>query len=182
MAASTSASSFTSPCSGLLGLFPQDFPVTELLQNGENVLKVSFTSPVLYASERRKAHAGARVPPECPPDVQKGECHVNFIRKVWAAVCPGSPADCPALRSFTLVCLTAFLCDCRSSVRSAGTGGRPSHPWASSEEFGLWPLTSCTSSTCPASPCTVGPARPSVTGCWAVAQSKVDAADRLFSL
>lgn len=22
-----------------------------------------------------------RVPPECPPDVQKGECHVNFLRK-----------------------------------------------------------------------------------------------------
>lgn len=82
--------------------FLQDFPVTELLQDGENVLKVSFMSPVLYASERSKAHVGARVPPECPPDVQKGECHVNFIRKVLAAVCSSSLPDCPAAQSFTL--------------------------------------------------------------------------------
>ncbi|XP_053192231.1 beta-mannosidase [Scomber japonicus] len=58
-----------------------DFPVRDLLKDGDNVLKVSFTSPVHYASERRKAHSAYRVPPECPPDVQKGECHVNFIRK-----------------------------------------------------------------------------------------------------
>ncbi|KAM9356449.1 beta-mannosidase isoform 2-T2 [Pholidichthys leucotaenia] len=32
-------------------------------------------------SERRNAHSSYTVPPECPPDVQKGECHVNFIRK-----------------------------------------------------------------------------------------------------
>lgn len=60
----------------------QEFPVRDLLKDGENVLNVSFLSPVLYASERRKAHSAYRVPPECPPDVQKGECHVNFIRKV----------------------------------------------------------------------------------------------------
>ncbi|XP_076002860.1 beta-mannosidase [Genypterus blacodes] len=58
-----------------------DFPVKDLLEDGENVLKVHFMSPVLYASERRKAHSTYTVPPECPPDVQKGECHVNFIRK-----------------------------------------------------------------------------------------------------
>ncbi|XP_071765684.2 beta-mannosidase [Centroberyx gerrardi] len=58
-----------------------DFPVTDLLKEGENVLRVSFLSPVLYASDRRKAHSAYRVPPECPPEVQKGECHVNFIRK-----------------------------------------------------------------------------------------------------
>ncbi|KAF7666144.1 hypothetical protein LDENG_00116800 [Lucifuga dentata] len=58
-----------------------DFPVRDLLKDGENMLKVSFVSPVLYASGRRKAHTAYRVPPECPPDVQKGECHVNFIRK-----------------------------------------------------------------------------------------------------
>ncbi|XP_054470134.1 beta-mannosidase [Anoplopoma fimbria] len=57
-----------------------DFPVRDLLKDGDNVLKVSLLSPVLYASERR-AHSAYRVPPECPPDVQKGECHVNFIRK-----------------------------------------------------------------------------------------------------
>uniref|UniRef100_A0A8C2ZS38 Beta-mannosidase n=3 Tax=Cyclopterus lumpus TaxID=8103 RepID=A0A8C2ZS38_CYCLU len=58
-----------------------DFTVSGLLKDGDNVLKVSLLSPVLYASERRKAHSAYRVPPECPPDVQKGECHVNFIRK-----------------------------------------------------------------------------------------------------
>ncbi|XP_037603311.1 beta-mannosidase isoform X1 [Sebastes umbrosus] len=58
-----------------------DFPVRALLKDGDNVLKVSLLSPVVYASERRKAHSAYRVPPECPPDVQKGECHVNFIRK-----------------------------------------------------------------------------------------------------
>ncbi|XP_068195746.1 beta-mannosidase isoform X2 [Antennarius striatus] len=58
-----------------------DFPVRDLLRDGENFLNVSLLSPVLYASERREAHSAYRVPPECPPDVQKGECHVNFIRK-----------------------------------------------------------------------------------------------------
>ncbi|KAM8916123.1 beta-mannosidase isoform 2-T2 [Spinachia spinachia] len=58
-----------------------DFAVRDLLSDGDNVLKVSLSSPVLYASEQRKAHSAYRVPPECPPDVQKGECHVNFIRK-----------------------------------------------------------------------------------------------------
>ncbi|XP_024858880.1 beta-mannosidase isoform X2 [Kryptolebias marmoratus] len=58
-----------------------DFSVRKLLKDGENVLEVSLLSPVFYSSERRKAHSSYSVPPECPPDVQKGECHVNFIRK-----------------------------------------------------------------------------------------------------
>uniref|UniRef100_A0A3B4X821 Beta-mannosidase n=1 Tax=Seriola lalandi dorsalis TaxID=1841481 RepID=A0A3B4X821_SERLL len=58
-----------------------DFSVRDLLKDGDNVLRVRLLSPVLYASERREAHSAYRVPPECPPDVQKGECHVNFIRK-----------------------------------------------------------------------------------------------------
>lgn len=58
-----------------------DFPVRELLRDGENELNVSFLSPVLYASDRSRAHSAYRVPPACPPAVQKGECHVNFIRK-----------------------------------------------------------------------------------------------------
>lgn len=57
-----------------------DFSVKNLLKDAKNELKVSLVSPVLYASERRK-HSAYRVPPECPPDVQKGQCHVNFIRK-----------------------------------------------------------------------------------------------------
>lgn len=66
-------------------LFLQDFSVKDHLKDGDNVLKVSFLSPVLYAAERRR-HSSYRVPPECPPDVQKGVCHVNFIRKVSPSV------------------------------------------------------------------------------------------------
>uniref|UniRef100_H3C1U4 Beta-mannosidase n=1 Tax=Tetraodon nigroviridis TaxID=99883 RepID=H3C1U4_TETNG len=58
-----------------------DFSVGDSLKDGENELEVRFESPVLYASQRYKAHSAYRVPPECPPEVQKGECHVNFIRK-----------------------------------------------------------------------------------------------------
>ncbi|XP_028994914.1 beta-mannosidase isoform X2 [Betta splendens] len=58
-----------------------DFSVKDLLLEKDNVLKVSLMSPVVYAAEQRNAHSAYRVPPECPPDVQKGECHVNFIRK-----------------------------------------------------------------------------------------------------
>lgn len=58
------------------------FSVRDVLKDGDNVLKVSFLSPVLYASDQRRAHSAYRVPPDCPPDVQHGECHVNFIRKV----------------------------------------------------------------------------------------------------
>lgn len=50
------------------------------------MLKVDLMSPVLYAAEQRKAHWAYRVPPECPPSVQNGECHVNFIRKVCTVV------------------------------------------------------------------------------------------------
>ena len=39
-------------------------------------------SAVTYASQRDQAHSEYKVPPACPPPVQKGECHVNFIRKV----------------------------------------------------------------------------------------------------
>lgn len=63
-------------------VFMQDFLVGDLLKDGENKLEVCFQSPVLYALQRFKAHSAYRVPPECPPEVQKGECHVNFIRKV----------------------------------------------------------------------------------------------------
>uniref|UniRef100_A0A8C1TW37 Beta-mannosidase-like galactose-binding domain-containing protein n=2 Tax=Cyprinus carpio TaxID=7962 RepID=A0A8C1TW37_CYPCA len=38
--------------------------------------------PVTYAFQRSHAQTEYRVPPDCPPPVQKGECHVNFIRKV----------------------------------------------------------------------------------------------------
>ncbi|KAI7805656.1 beta-mannosidase isoform X1 [Triplophysa rosa] len=58
-----------------------DFEVTGLLKDKENLLQVWLTSAVIYASQRSHAHSQYRVPPDCPPPVQKGECHVNFIRK-----------------------------------------------------------------------------------------------------
>nr|XP_043903841.1 beta-mannosidase [Solea senegalensis]XP_043903842.1 beta-mannosidase [Solea senegalensis] len=58
-----------------------DFTVRDSLKDGDNVLRVCLQSAVVYASERSKVHSAYRVPPECPPDVQKGLCHVNFIRK-----------------------------------------------------------------------------------------------------
>nr|XP_061798611.1 beta-mannosidase-like [Nerophis lumbriciformis] len=73
------------------------FPVRDLLTGEENVLTVHFLSPVLYAAQKRKAHSAYAVPPECPPDVQKGQCHVNFIRKAqssfswdWGPSFPGA--------------------------------------------------------------------------------------------
>uniref|UniRef100_A0A4X2K2Z2 beta-mannosidase n=1 Tax=Vombatus ursinus TaxID=29139 RepID=A0A4X2K2Z2_VOMUR len=46
-----------------------------------NTIKLLFQSAVSYAAQQSKAHAEYRIPPECPDPVQKGECHVNFIRK-----------------------------------------------------------------------------------------------------
>lgn len=57
-----------------------DFSVKGILKDKDNVLDVSLVSPVHYAAERRR-QSSYRVPPECPPEVQKGQCHVNFIRK-----------------------------------------------------------------------------------------------------
>ncbi|XP_067276974.1 beta-mannosidase isoform X2 [Pseudorasbora parva] len=42
-------------------------------------------SAVTYASQKSHAHTEYRVPPDCPPPVQKGECHVNFIRKAQSS-------------------------------------------------------------------------------------------------
>uniref|UniRef100_A0A9J8DJT6 beta-mannosidase n=1 Tax=Cyprinus carpio carpio TaxID=630221 RepID=A0A9J8DJT6_CYPCA len=62
-----------------------DFDVTGLLKDEENVLQVWIMSAVTYASQRSHAHTEYRVPPDCPPPVQKGECHVNFIRKAQSS-------------------------------------------------------------------------------------------------
>uniref|UniRef100_A0A673KY75 Beta-mannosidase n=1 Tax=Sinocyclocheilus rhinocerous TaxID=307959 RepID=A0A673KY75_9TELE len=62
-----------------------DFEVTGLLKDEENVLQVWVMSAVTYASQRSHAHTEYRVPPDCPPPVQKGECHVNFIRKAQSS-------------------------------------------------------------------------------------------------
>ncbi|XP_078301974.1 beta-mannosidase isoform X3 [Panthera onca] len=56
------------------------FDITTVVRN-VNSLELRFQSPVLYAAQRSKAHTSYWVPPDCPPPVQKGQCHVNFIRK-----------------------------------------------------------------------------------------------------
>ncbi|XP_051945755.1 beta-mannosidase [Xyrauchen texanus] len=62
-----------------------DFEVTGLLKDQDNILQVWLMSAVTYASQRSHAHTQYRVPPTCPPPVQKGECHVNFIRKAQSS-------------------------------------------------------------------------------------------------
>ncbi|XP_029452909.1 beta-mannosidase isoform X2 [Rhinatrema bivittatum] len=47
----------------------------------DNFIEVRFSSAVSYAADESRAHTAYGVPPDCPPAVQKGECHVNFIRK-----------------------------------------------------------------------------------------------------
>nr|XP_003410544.1 beta-mannosidase isoform X1 [Loxodonta africana] len=56
------------------------FDITGVVRD-VNSIELRFQSAVLYAAEQSKAHTGYQVPPNCPPLVQKGECHVNFIRK-----------------------------------------------------------------------------------------------------
>lgn len=59
----------------------QSFDITSVVRD-VNSLELRFQSPVLYAAQRSKAHTSYSVPPDCPPPVQRGQCHVNFIRKV----------------------------------------------------------------------------------------------------
>ncbi|XP_072439843.1 beta-mannosidase isoform X1 [Chiloscyllium punctatum] len=46
-----------------------------------NFIEVHFLSAVSYAAQQSSQHNKYPVPPECPPLQQRGECHVNFIRK-----------------------------------------------------------------------------------------------------
>ena len=53
-----------------------------LSPDGENFLQINFTSPVLHAKYMSQISTSGHIePPECPPAVQNGECHVNFLRK-----------------------------------------------------------------------------------------------------
>ncbi|KAM3937159.1 beta-mannosidase [Leptodactylus fuscus] len=53
--------------------------ITKIIKE-ENEIEIKFRSAVEWAKEKHAQHAYA-IPPDCPPKVQKGECHVNFIRK-----------------------------------------------------------------------------------------------------
>ncbi|RLW09380.1 hypothetical protein DV515_00002554 [Chloebia gouldiae] len=56
------------------------FDITSVIQE-VNLVEVRFVSAVSYAAEQSRCHKAHSIPPACPPPVQKGECHVNFIRK-----------------------------------------------------------------------------------------------------
>uniref|UniRef100_A0A8C5IH62 Beta-mannosidase n=2 Tax=Junco hyemalis TaxID=40217 RepID=A0A8C5IH62_JUNHY len=56
------------------------FDISSVIQE-VNCVEVRFLSAVSYAAEQSRCHKGHSIPPACPPPVQKGECHVNFIRK-----------------------------------------------------------------------------------------------------
>nr|KAF6501263.1 mannosidase beta [Molossus molossus] len=56
------------------------FDITHVVK-ALNSIEVRFQSPVSYAAQQSRAHTLYQVPPNCPPSVQEGECHVNFIRK-----------------------------------------------------------------------------------------------------
>ena len=55
----------------------------------KNVLAIKFESPIKYAARRSnlsvRQNRGKIIPPYCPSPAQRGECHVNFIRKMQAS-------------------------------------------------------------------------------------------------
>lgn len=59
------------------------FDVTNVIQE-VNAIEVHFFSAVGYAANQNSSYP-YRVPPDCTPPVQKGECHVNFIRKAQSS-------------------------------------------------------------------------------------------------
>ena len=63
-------------------LMPKCLLFLIILQAGENVLNVSFLSPVVTANMRSNKEFTA---PTCVPAVYNGECHVNQIRKMQAS-------------------------------------------------------------------------------------------------
>lgn len=56
------------------------FNVMKSCLQSTNNLRIDFESPAIYALNKAKAYNDS-VPPYCPPDIQSGECHVQFIRK-----------------------------------------------------------------------------------------------------
>ncbi|KAG8191625.1 hypothetical protein JTE90_012342 [Oedothorax gibbosus] len=51
-----------------------------------NTIRVAFQSPVAYAKVQHEIQVlNYLIPPSCPPPVQNGECHVNYIRKMQSS-------------------------------------------------------------------------------------------------
>jgi hypothetical protein len=53
---------------------------SKLNLQGLNTLQIEFVSPVLHSKYLSQIYPYT-ISPECPPDVQHGECHINFLRK-----------------------------------------------------------------------------------------------------
>ncbi|XP_035232193.1 beta-mannosidase-like [Stegodyphus dumicola] len=62
------------------------FDIKHILESN-NTIVVSFRSPVAYAEEKHSEQTLKRyvIPPTCPPPVQNGECHVNYMRKTQSS-------------------------------------------------------------------------------------------------
>ncbi|GFS83583.1 beta-mannosidase [Trichonephila clavipes] len=61
------------------------FDIKSILQFDNKIL-ISFKSAVEYAKEHHEVQIlNYMIPPTCPPPVQKGECHVNYIRKMQSS-------------------------------------------------------------------------------------------------
>lgn len=62
-------------------------PVKSILKAKHNTLKVHFVSAPLYAKRRFEEVQKEKylIPPTCVPGVEKGECHVNMLRKMQAS-------------------------------------------------------------------------------------------------
>ncbi|XP_077483314.1 beta-mannosidase-like [Amblyomma americanum] len=58
--------------------------VKSILRRRSNRIVVSCESPVLYALRKHQEQVQSSYPvyPLCPPSVQNGQCHVNYIRKM----------------------------------------------------------------------------------------------------
>jgi beta-mannosidase len=56
------------------------FNLMRICLQSNNELRIDFESPVMYALNQARAYNDS-VPPDCTPDIQHGECHVQFIRK-----------------------------------------------------------------------------------------------------
>jgi beta-mannosidase len=54
--------------------------IRSCLQSDNNQLQIDFQSPVSYALTQAQTYNDT-VPPICPPDIQHGECYIQFIRK-----------------------------------------------------------------------------------------------------
>ena len=52
------------------------FNVMKSCLQSQNELRIDFESPVIYALHQEQAYNDS-VPPDCPPDIQYGECHVS---------------------------------------------------------------------------------------------------------